>query len=195
MASKEGTSRSNLINRILAQQINLPTAETMVNDVFSSIEQFMAGHSSLAVQLLGSGSLINMRSALRYKYNPSVKYTVEIFEKGEYLGQLKVSMRSQNKTLIDLLSGFFYLWATMEMQYAGVTTGEFEAKDGRYTRLFRIGSAHSYNDYGRSIAYYIDLMDRCMKEYFNHYSASPALARQNAENLYRRYMHSDVIEL
>ena len=43
MAAQHGTSRSNMINRILAQQISVPTAETMINDIYSSIDRFLQG--------------------------------------------------------------------------------------------------------------------------------------------------------
>ena len=78
-AMQNNTSRSNMINRILAEYVNLPTAETIINEIFSSINSFMQTNDSLAVQLLGNGSLINVKSALKYRYNPSVKYAAGAF--------------------------------------------------------------------------------------------------------------------
>lgn len=195
LAAREGTSRSNLINRLLAQHVNVPTAETIIGDIFSSMEQFMSGHKSLALQMLQSNSLINMKTALQYRYNPSIKYTVELFENSDYFGQLKVTMRSQNPALIAILSSFFYDWAQLEIKYAGVTENELEAANGRFTRLIRPVRYTDYNKLGETIAGYIDLMDRCMKEYFDNYSTSPALAQKIMDNTYQRFITRDIIEI
>ncbi len=195
MASRQSTSRSNLINRILAQHISVPTAETMLSDVYTSIDEFLNGHSSLAVQLLGNSSMINMRSSLQYKYNPSVKYTVEIFEKCDYLGQLKVSMRSQNKQLIEILDNFFYLWATLEISYCGITQDKISLGNGKYMRLFRIYNCNNYNDYGKNIASYINLLDKCLKEYFNCCNISPSSANINVKQIFINNMTNTMSKL
>ena len=163
MAAQQGTSRSNMINRLLAQHISLPTAETMLMEVYNSINEVMNQHSSLALQLLGNGNMINLRSALQYKYNPSVKYSVELFEKGGYNGQLKISMRSQNASLIAIMDSFFALWAQLEMQYCNLSIEEFSFENGRYVRLLRKDGSENFNQYGKKIALYVDLLDRCMK--------------------------------
>ena len=42
LAHRLGTNRSNLINQILAEHVNLVTPERRINDIFSAIEQIMA---------------------------------------------------------------------------------------------------------------------------------------------------------
>lgn len=191
-AARQNTSRSNLINRILARHISLPTTETMISDVYNSINDFLKDSSSLALQILGSGSLINMRSALSYKYNPSVKYTVEIFEKGDYLGRLKVSLRSQNRQVLAIFDDFFYLWSQLEKQYAGLDDKEFTVADGRYARLLRCTDCNDYSDYGLTIGAYVDLMDRCMKEFFSRYTLSPSRAAKSAGGIYISDITDDI---
>lgn len=195
MAMQQGTSRSNLINRILAQQVCMPTAETIINDVYNSIDTFLQGHSSLALQLPGNGSLISMRSALQYKYNPSVKYTLELYEKSSYGGQLKVSMRSQNSTLIEILDSFFYLWSQLEMQYCGITEQEFSIGGGRYSRLLRSGYSSDFEQYGRNIALYVELLDKCMKEYFSSCGISLNNANINVTQLYLSSLNRTLAQL
>ena len=112
LSNRQGTSRSNMINRILARHVSVPTAETMVNDVFKYIDEFIQRNSSLAVQPLGSGSLINMRSALKYKYKPTIKYTVELFENGLQ----QVSQRN-DKTVIQTPGKVVRLRAVPDADY------------------------------------------------------------------------------
>lgn len=195
MAAQQGTSRSNMINRLLAQHVSMPTAETMLMDVYNSINEVMEQHSSLALQLLGNSNMINMRSALQYKYNPSVKYSVELFEKGGYNGQLKISMRSQNSALISIMDSFFALWAQLEMEYAGLCKDEFSFENGRYTRLLRKDDSSSFNIYGRKIALYVDLLDSCMKEYFGNISLSASAAANSTVQKYLAEISAELVKI
>lgn len=195
MAVRQGTSRSNMINRILAQQISMPTAETMINDIYSSIDSFLQGHNSLALSLLGNGSMINMRSALQYKYNPSVKYSLEIFERGDYLGQLKVSVRSQKPQVLSIFEEFFVVWANLEMQCCGVDRNEFAIETGKYTRLIRLCENCDYADYGNGIAAYTDILDKCLKEFFNIYGISPAAAAESVQQIYLANLTNNISRL
>ncbi|MBQ9845731.1 MAG: hypothetical protein IJO54_06585 [Oscillospiraceae bacterium] len=195
MAAQQGTSRSNMINRLLAQHISLPTAETMLMEVYNSINEVMNQHSSLALQLLGNGNMINLRSALQYKYNPSVKYSVELFEKGGYNGQLKISMRSQNASLIAIMDSFFALWAQLEMQYCNLSIEEFSFENGRYVRLLRKDGSENFNQYGKKIALYVDLLDRCMKEYFSNITVSSAAASNSTVQKYLAEISADMVRI
>ena len=195
MAVQQGTSRSNMINRLLAQHISMPTAETMLEEVYNSINEVMNCHSTLALQMLGNGNMINMRSALQYKYNPSVKYSVELFEKGGYNGQLKISMRSQNSAFIAVMDSFFAVWAQLEMQYSGIDSTEFSFEKGRYVRLLRKDGSETFNEYGRKIAMYVDLLDGCMKEYFGNIAVSSAAASNSAVKKYLAGISADLVRI
>ena len=194
-AMQNNTSRSNMINRILAEYVNLPTAETIINEIFSSINSFMQTNDSLAVQLLGNGSLINVKSALKYRYNPSVKYTVEIYENSDYLGNIRITMRSQNETLISILNHFFAVWGYIENKYAGVDEKEYEFSNGKYIRLLRFPTVRGNENIGNIIASYVEILDGCMKVFFGDYSRSPALAEQNTEKAYLKYMTKNIAKL
>ena len=134
LSNRQGTSRSNMINRILARHVSVPTAETMVNDVFKYIDEFIQRNSSLA-------------------------------------------------------------WAASEVKHNGVYRQEFDISDGRYTRLLRKIPHTGYREYGKLIAKYADLMDRCMKTYFEDYATSPTLAKRNTEKLYVANITKDIVNL
>ena len=195
MAVRQNTSRSNMINRLLAQQISMPTAETMINDIYHSIDNFLQGHNSLALSLLGNSNMINMRSALQYKYNPSVKYAVELTDSSHYLGQLKVSLRSQNTQVLNLFEEFFMLWSALEIQHRGVKTDEFSIGTGRYSRLLRLYENCNYTSYGNSIALYIDTLDKCMKEFFSCYHISDIIAAERVQQIYINNLTNNSLRL
>ena len=78
LAYKSGTNRSNMINQILAEYVSFTTPEMRISQVFSALEEFLSPIDSFKMLLGNSSSVMNVRSSLDYKYNPSVKYTVEL---------------------------------------------------------------------------------------------------------------------
>lgn len=117
MAYRNNTSRSNLINQILAEHVSLATPEKRMKDVFTSLEQFM--DEQFQIQFMPSDSMLSIRSPLRYKYKPTIRYSVELYRNpGPYAGRLKVQFRTQNLQLIRLLQSFFEFWiSSLEGKY------------------------------------------------------------------------------
>ena len=72
LAYESGASRSAMINQILADFVRYTTPEKRMREVFSAIEQMLIG-SVFEPQLQPSESMFSLRSALDYKYNPSVR--------------------------------------------------------------------------------------------------------------------------
>ncbi|MEZ4508643.1 MAG: ribbon-helix-helix protein, CopG family [Eubacteriales bacterium] len=116
MAYETGASRSAMINQILAEYVRYTTPEKRMREVFSAIEQMLLG-SVFEPQLQPSESMFSLRSALDYKYNPSVRYSVELYKNARpLLGELRVSVRSQNSALVLAMLQFFKLWTRIEKQ-------------------------------------------------------------------------------
>lgn len=157
----EHTSRSNMINRILAQKVGLVTREGRIDDIFAILESFVSQHSQLAS--LGRGdAYFAARSAIQYKYNPSVRYIVELTD-GEELCRLRVSLRTQNSVLIAHLNRFFSVWLSCESEYA-----VSQIEDGRFTRYLNCPkSISSAEQAGFAISEYISLFDKALKAYFD----------------------------
>ena len=96
MAYEASASRSAMINQILAEFVRYTTPEKRMREVFSAIEHMLLG-GVFEPQLQPSDSMFSLRSALDYKYNPSVKYSVELYKNARpLLGELRVS-RSKPK--------------------------------------------------------------------------------------------------
>ena len=79
LAYEAGTNRSNMINRILAEYVQLATPEQRMQDIFSSIMDAVSGQNALQLMLNASDAMLSMRSAIHYKYNPSMRYVVELY--------------------------------------------------------------------------------------------------------------------
>lgn len=185
LAYTMNTSRSNMINQILAEYVSYTTPEKRMREVFDRVENMLTGSGTFQLLLQPSDSMLSLRSALSYKYNPTVRYSVELYrdQKGP-AGQLKVTLRSQNSGLILYLTQFFKLWARVEQIYMGDVSYQIES--GRYIRLLRFPEKLTTDEMGEAIASYIQVLDDCMKVFFN-YLDEPQIAAQQIELRYRKY--------
>lgn len=189
-AYEMNTSRSNLVNQILADYVSYTTPEKRMREIFSAVEQQLAGGNTFQVLLQPSDSMFSLRSALAYKYNPTIRYSVELYRNRKpLLGELRVSLRSQNSTLLLYLLQFFKLWTRMEDGYLGRTGSTVE--DGRFSRpLVLRGEADGADSeaVGEAIAAYIDVFDRSLKTYFANLD-DPQRALALIRRLYAAQLH------
>lgn len=172
LAYKMNTSRSNYINQILAEHVSYKTPESLMKDVFNCMKAIMDGH--FQVQGQASDAMLLIRSPLRYKYKPTIRYRVELLKsaEGERLGNLSVSFRTQSTQLLTLFEGFFKLWSNIEKAYMnqffqnGV---ELSYSDGRFIRILKVSDRIKTDDpdiLGNVIGNYIRMLDSEIKLYF-----------------------------
>lgn len=197
-AYEAGLSRSAMANQLLARHLSCSTPEQRIRDIFELMGQSVgeAGmpnrlHISPAI----SDSAFQLRSVLSYKYNPTLRYTVELGEpvrlsNGLYrYGRLRVSLRTRNELLSELFDKFVALWNWAE-SINNVSTGVSEG-NGRYARelLLDAGSAETISDerFADAVLAYIRLMDECLEIFFQSLD-SEASAAFSIENKYERFL-------
>lgn len=170
LAYVSGISRSGMINRILAEYASMLTPEKRVNDIFQRVARLAGGDSLFQIQGQPTGNLMSIKSAINYKYNPTIRYSVEITAgNSEYVGEFRAISRSQSRDLLDLLDGFFRLWVQVEAESIPKGLLNVEISPGRMRRrLVAEGKAENSDSQrlGDSIAMYIHLFDRGMNLYF-----------------------------
>jgi len=112
------TNRSNLINRIIAEHFSIATPEQKLREIFDIVEQRLKEAEELKIKAQQSDATMAVHSALKYKYNPTIRYSIELYkEREDVVGELKVSFRTQNQNLIHDITNFFMIWASMEKKY------------------------------------------------------------------------------
>ena len=187
LAYQMNTSRSNMINQILAEYVSYMTPEKRMREVFDRAINMLTGSGTFQLMLQPSDSTMSLRSALAYKYNPSVRYSVELYRDQQgAAGELKLLLRSQNNSLILYMNQFFKLWTRLEQAYVGETNYQIES--GRYTRVLRLPKeAKSNEQMGEILAEYIQVLDECMKIFFELLD-QPQAAAQRIETRYRKYL-------
>ena len=105
LAYSMNTSRSNLINQILAERVCCVTPENRMRTIFDYVNKLMDGMGSFKVQMQPSDSMISIRSILSYKYNPTIRYSIELYRNSHpVMGKLKVSLRTQSRHISGIRS-------------------------------------------------------------------------------------------
>lgn len=191
IAYENGTSRSNTVNQILAEYVSYDTPEKRIREVFSEVENLLTGSSRFQVMMQPSDSMFSLRSALAYKYNPTVRYSVELNRNLQpAIGELRVSVRSQSSALRLYMLQFFKLWSRIEQNLVGHV--ECAMADDRYIRRLAVAEDRKLDNeaLGHAIAEYIRLFDTALKLFFNHLD-QPETAIARVESLYGDYLRKN----
>lgn len=195
LAHRLGTNRSNLINQILAEYVDLVTPERRINDVLSTVEQLLRPGGELVPFFAPNSFSMSLKSSLEYKYRPTVKYEVELYRGGdEAIGELSVVFRTQSAALIEAMTGFFRLWKRIEDAHLRPLTGakiEYALYDGRFVRSIAPPDRDcSAQELAGALAEYIKLFDRLMKS-----TLSGRLDAHEAEAAYYSHMINSAIHI
>ncbi len=183
-AYQNGLSRSAMINRILAQAVSYTTPEQRMREIFSQVERLLNGEVFQSLSQ-PSDSMMSLRSALAYKYNPNVRYSVELYPDRPGEGELRVSLRSQSSALILYLGQFFRLWAKIEQAYVG--GADCVIQDGKYARRLKLPARVSHREQGAVLAGYIRAMEQGLRAFF-HSLDDPRQAAASVEQAYQNYL-------
>ncbi len=169
LARAAGLSRSAMINQILAERVAYTTPEMRMRQVLSAVQRSMNEGFFYLEQ--PTAATLSCRTALKYRYKPTVRYSVEIFSRGGVkAGELKVSFRTQNAQLINDLTGFFRCWAALEQKYIATKLSQdilYTIDSGKFTRTLNMPREQLSDDaLGQAVADYMAMFDLAMKDYF-----------------------------
>ena len=167
LAYAEGLSRSRMMDRVLAEYAGCELPGQRMADIFDCIQQMVGLEQKFRLLVAPSEELLQLKSPMPYKYNPTVKYAVELYRSGPALGQLRVTLRSQSRPLLQALDQFFLLFAGLERE--SFRHGEQIAariEEGRYLRQLRRIPGATGEEEGQAVAGYIQLLDGALQQYF-----------------------------
>lgn len=194
-AYRQGRSRSGLINEILAEYVSLITPEKYISNTFDEIAALLYGGEIFREMAPPTQSVMSMRAALAYKYNPTVRYTVELYRDArraqrEETGLIRVSVRTTSQALLAELHRFYRLWAAVERHFG--FPGELTVQEHTLCRPIiprRNPGADGTADLrktGAALAAFISLMDAAMKLCLREQEDGAALAAMR--ELYAEYV-------
>lgn len=202
LAYQHNTNRSNMINQILADYVSYTTPEKRMKQIFERMESLLLegdyGRKAFQLQSLPTDTLFSLRSAIQYKYNPSVRYNIELYRQMEdgVIGEFRVTLRTQNKTLISLLEQFYEGWNQLESQYFDDV--QMKHAGGKYNRLlklhYRKDSNHDISGLtvGDVISAYLNTFDQALKIYFDRLGSGEDPTGQ-IQSIYQNYLKGEVL--
>lgn len=165
LAYQNGMSRSAMINHILAQQLSLTTPEQQMRNILSAAQELLQSGDALQLLPTLADGMLAVKAPVRFKYNPSVRYAVELRSHPQGLsGELRTSARTQSRSLMQALEHFFLLF----VQESGLDPQQVVVENGRFSFCFVLQT----NDIPKAaehIAGLIQLMQQAMKVFFEAY--------------------------
>ena len=183
LAYKNGTSRSAMVNSILANYVSYKTPEMRLGEIFQNIENILCVGAEFQILAPPSDTMLNLRSALAYKYNPTVRYSVQLYKTAddEGIGERRVSRRTQNESLISGVQGFYRAWIAAEKEYLGDIEYKIE-RDSFFRKIYY--KRENGTPAEQIISDYIKVFDKAMKEYFRRLD-DPESARAAVRKIYK----------
>ncbi len=167
MSYANGTSRSNMINHILAQAVGYVTPEQRMAEILETLSAQMTGMFQLQTQ--ATDGLLVIRSPLRYRYKPTIRYRVELYRHPESaFARLQASFRTQNQQLLAEAERFFTIWMQLEQAAGRCNAADAGWENGVWTRIVRLqpALANDTQKAGEAMGGYIKQVDAALKAYF-----------------------------
>lgn len=182
------TNRSSLINRILAEYLSISTPEMQMREVLEAAEALLGRGDSLRLLERQGDAQMALRSAIAYKYNPTARYSLELYGTDpDCAGRLRVMLRTQNTALLAHATEFFTVWNELEQRLLGASRCEIEP--GRLTRTLMRPQNCGSEALGTCLARYISLFDDALKLWFDRLG-EPQAARELAQH-YRAHLNAN----
>ena len=190
VAQASGTNRSNLINQILADYVSYTTPEKRIQDILMKINEYLSNTEAIISNEM-NGCSLSLKTALDYKYRPTVKYCVELYRNNsESIGELKVLYRINSQELLYNITRFFEIIISVEEKLIGKKV-YYEVSPGRFVRQFIIPDtlAYSYHETARAIGDYVKNFDAIMKKFLSGKYTSIT----HLENDYKIYLSKSIL--
>lgn len=200
MAYENNTSRSNLINQLLAEKVMLITPEMRMKDIFDKIIYAMEDEKKFQVKLQPSDYCISIMSILDYKYNPTIRYFFELYRTVDTaIGELKITSRTQSSDLQQYLNDFFAYFSKLEQVYVSRYFPKrpiprfIKEGEGRFLReLILIDPNHTLTTDTIALAMgdYVQMLDSLLEIYLTHLH-DIEMSTRKIENMYNQFLNSN----
>lgn len=196
LARRQGLSRSALADRILADYASCVTYEDRNRRIFGGVAEALEQDYRFRLQSANARSLL-LSAGLSYKYNPTLRYSVELGEpvrdrqSGDVtVGTLRVTLRSTSAELNELFDRFFRLW-----EWAREASGEESQSyaslraPGQWVRELhcRGWDFLTEEEIADGLLSYVRHLDECMEIFFRGIGDEMA-ASLTIEDKVRRYV-------
>lgn len=193
LAARQNTSRSALVNQILAEYCSLMTPEKRIESIFDYVSRIFGDEGDIIPFVTPNQPTMYLKSSLEYKYRPTVKYDIRLYpHDGSEIGELNVTFRTQSRELIDMIGKFFAIWKSIEDKYISQAYPipiTYSLSDGRFTRsiVLRENVEYTSESLAQSISDYVKILDKLLKE-----TIGGQHTKQSLESAYAEYLRQGI---
>lgn len=168
LAYSVGMSRSQFINEILAEKVAMRTPQQRMQQLFEELSTYLAPHERFQIQNQSAEHMYSIKSALRYKYNPTIRYSFYINQsQGQLVGQLRIVSRTQSPVLSGYLKTFFNFWSALENRKYPVSWSQEEGvKWLRTLKLEGFNTPQNSPYLASYLSDYIKMLDEGLRIFF-----------------------------
>lgn len=162
-AQRAGLCRSGLINKILAEYVSCATPETLTEHVFGAIIKSIDESDMLMLERR-TGSTLSMKTALDFKYNPTIRYSVRLGTRDDGLvWELGIGTRARSTELRARMPGFYNALETIEKR-RNPSNVRTERKAEKYVMTFALEDC-ARDAAAERICAHISTIDGMLKAY------------------------------
>lgn len=197
-ARQQGISRSQAASEILERHFNLASPQTKIDHVIDRIETRIREAGQWQQLVKTRGSSIQCRTSVSYKYNPNIRFLLEMSGKDrERMASLKIVARSQNLMFLGHLKRFFALMERIEaydsegFRRHSIRRGGFEQDGARFQRDFHYDWMHERLEaeaIAAFLAEYLLMLREAMGAYFELPQLEEDLLLKRLYLVYRKHI-------
>lgn len=191
-------SRSQIVNEIIAEYFEVITPEYKINQVMDLIAKEIKMSDFLQYLSEAKGSSIQCRAGVRYKYNPKIRYMLELSGKEkDKLATLNIISRTQREDFFNYLVNFLKIIMLIESKYDS-SFSRYSIKKGKFItdgKKFSIDFYYdwtnehlSIEDISNYLTDYIRMIHKAMNTYFEYIDYDVNTQIEAINKVYRNYL-------
>lgn len=204
LTRKRNMSRSQIINEIIAEYFNVITPEYKINQVMDLVAKEIRMSDFLQYLSEAKGSSIQCRASIRYKYNPKIRYMLELSGKEkDKLATLNIISRTQREDFFNYLVDFLKIIMLIERKsYSGFS--KYSIKNGEFITDGKKFSIDFYYDWTKEhlsiedissyLADYIRMIHKAMNAYFEYVDYDANTQIKVINKVYMDYLQGGKID-
>lgn len=193
----KGSNRSQMVNDILCRVLGLSTPDIKMNQVMDLMSDTLSSHQGMQMVSASHGNTLQLRTTVAYKYNPKLKYVIEMNSKSNpLLATLRIYSRTTSEGFLQALVMFFGYLSEFEEQieanigHHSVRSYGYVYEDNKFSKRFECDWTHHEISSEAIAAYlsnYLQFLDDGLKLYFEHFGNWRYIDKQILA-LYRKYI-------
>lgn len=192
-----GSNRSQIINDLLCKAFDISTPDIKMNQVMDLMTASFKDVGSLQMISASHGNTLQLRTSVAYKYNPKLKYVIEMTGKtGPIFAKLRIYSRTTSETFLQSLVMYFGYLTDFEenvrtnIGHREVSGSGYVYEDNKFVKRFECDWTTADVKADAIAAYlfsYIQFLDDSIKMFFDHFGDWKYIDQQML-TLYRKHL-------